>query len=469
MKGQFEKVKFLLSEKLILYPILTGILFLFNEIRNNAVFYTLRENVSLILIVLAFTLLVDFLSRKLIKNKTKAALIATLFVFINLFYQDIFQFISSQKVLINFINSTTSNHPEVIIIPVILIIWIFFTFFVIRITRFFAGLNLYLNIVIIAFILLEITQWLIIPVPQIKLADDEPFPVNTDLLPEQKPDIYYIILDSYTSSESLKKYWNYDNSRFEDSLKQLGFFIAHKSESDFTSTSYCLASYLNSSSLLLDSTKHYNERNLLLLIRNNRLFDWLSLNKYRCYNISPFDAFGNKKYYNYLSIHFLGRTIWYINSNKLYHYLIPSSRISQTNLKIFIKLDHLTKARHDNPLFSYVHVMMPHSPYSFNEFGKPFNVSDSLKNKQKYLGQLIFTNSLTLESIGNILKFSRRKPIIVIQGDHGYRGLVDATLIERSLEAHTIFYAIYTPNGTIVPETINPKNTFKKLIEYINH
>lgn len=207
---------------------------------------------------------------------------------------------------------------------------------------------------------------------------------------------------------------------------------------------------------------------MLKLIRNNRLFDWLIANDYLCYNYSPFDTFGTKKYYNYLRIHFLGRTIWYINSNKLYHYLIPSSGISKTNLKIFIQLNHLPKERRDKPLFVYAHVMMPHAPYSFNEYGKPFNASDSLSNKQKYLGQLIFTNSLTLESINQILKFSPRKPIIIIQGDHG-KGLKDSTLIERPLEANKIFYAIYTPDGIIVPDTINPKNTFKKLFEYINH
>lgn len=470
MKERFEKVKLLLNEKLILYPILTGILFLCNELRNNAFFYTLKENVSLILIVLAFTLFVDFLSRKFIKNKTKAALIAALFVFINLFYKDIFLFILGQKVLINFINSTTSNHPQVIIVPVILIVWVFFTFFVLRTKRFFTGLNLYLNIVITAFILFETTQWLIVPVPQIKLTDNKPFPVNADLSSEQKPDIYYIILDSYTSSESLRKYWNYDNFRFEDSLKQLGFFIAHKSESDFTSTYYCLASYLNSSSLLLDSTKRYNDKNLLQLIRKNRLFDWLRANDYLCYNFSLFDVFGSKSYFwGYEMNHFLGRTIWYAISAKLYHFLKPSSLFSPTNLRIFSELSHMRKERCDKPIFTYAHVGMPHFPYSFNEYGKPFNASDSFTDKQKYLGQLIFTNSLTLESINQILKFSPRKPIIVIHGDHGFRGLEDTTLIERSHEAHTIFYAIYTPDGITVPDTINPKNTFKKMIEYINH
>lgn len=461
MNGRFEKVKFLLSEKATLYPVLTGILFLLNELRNNANFYAPKENISLILIILTFTLFIDFLSHKLIKNRIKAALIAVSFITINLFYRDIISVISGRLILMKFVNLTTSNHPEVIIIPALLFALLTYSYIVLRTNRLLKSLNLYLNVVLIAFVLLEITLSFIITVPEIKLSDSQPFPVNTNLLPEQKPDIYYIILDTYTNSESLMKYWNYDNSKFENSLLQLGFIIAHKSKTDFTSTPYCLASYLNSSSLILDSTKNYNYWNLLQLIRNNRLYDWLNLNKYKCYNFSPFDTFGIKKYYNFLRVHYLGRTSWFINSDKLNHYLRPSTRISQTNLNIFDTLNHQSEKIHDKPIFAYAHVMMPHSPYYFDEYGKPYKASSSLTEMQKYLGQLIYTNTLTLNSINQILKFSPRKPIIVIQGDHGYRGIKDA--------AHKIFYAIYTPDRIIIPDTINPENTFKNLVEYINH
>jgi len=470
MKQRFEKIRFLLTEKLTLYPILTGILFLVNTLRNNAVFYTLQENVSLILIILAFTIGVDLLSRKLIKNKTKAALIATPFIIINLFYQDIFLLLTGQRALIRFDNLISTSHPEVIIIPIVFLVWLTFTFFIIRTKRIWAGINLYLNVIFLAFILVEVTKAVIVPIPQIQLADNKPFPVNNNLTKEQKPDIYYIILDSYTSSESLKTYWKYDNSVFEDSLKHLGFQIASKSKSDFTYTPYCLASYLNSSSLLLDTTKHhYNERNLLQLIRNNHLYDWLKVNKYYCNNLSLFDAFGEHKYYEFFTYnHFLGRTIWFVNYIKLYHYLKPNVNISQTNLEIFTEINKLAEEKHDQPTFTYAHVMMPHTPYIFNEQGTPYKATDILSDKQKYLGQLIFTNSLTFELIKNILKFSRCNPIIVIQGDHGYRFLDDTTKSEKTNEAHTIFYAILLPYSTTIPENINPSTTFKMVIETIN-
>lgn len=37
------------------------------------------------------------------------------------------------------------------------------------------------------------------------------------------PDVYYIIMDSYPSSDNLKKYYNYDNTGFTKQLSDLGF------------------------------------------------------------------------------------------------------------------------------------------------------------------------------------------------------------------------------------------------------
>lgn len=468
MKYKFKNLNSLINEKLNIYPVLTGVLFLFSELRKNSLFYTLAENISLILIVLSFTLLIDYLSRKAIKDKIKAALIATSFIFINLFYQDIFK--TTFNIIDNSINFTAYCYPELLIIPLIVLVWITLAFFVLRSTKSLNGLNRYLNFLLIAFILVEIVKWVITPIPQIKLIYSEPFPINTNLLPEQKPNIYYIILDSYTSSESLRKYWNYDNSNFEDSLKQLGFFIEPNTKTAYTSTYYCMASYLNSSLLILDPSKQYNNRNFSQLILNNRLFKWLSANEYLCFNFSIFDAFGSPKYYNvFESDHFLARTIWYINFYKLRRYFKTSFLYSQINLTIFNELNLLAKKRSNKPIFAYAHLMMPHSPYFFDEYGNPTIKPRTLTNKQNYLSQLVFTNALTINLITNILTLSKRKSIIVIQGDHGYRNLVDTTSNARIDEAHTMFYAIYMPNDMLVPNNINPTNTFIKLIDKINH
>src|SRR4030042_1764742 len=59
-----------------------------------------------------------------------------------------------------------------------------------------------------------------------------------------KPDIYYIILDRYAGEKTLKSY-NYDNSDFTNYLTSKGFFVTEESTSNYPRTSLSLASSLN--------------------------------------------------------------------------------------------------------------------------------------------------------------------------------------------------------------------------------
>lgn len=62
---------------------------------------------------------------------------------------------------------------------------------------------------------------------------------------EQLPDIYYLIFDRYNDAESLRKYFNYDNSPFLDFLSSKGFYVASKSTANYPNTTMSLASSLN--------------------------------------------------------------------------------------------------------------------------------------------------------------------------------------------------------------------------------
>ena len=148
MKEQFRKIKIRFGEELSLFPFLIGILFLINELRVSAIFMTFIDCVYLIGIVLIFTILVIFLSSKLVKSKIKAALIAALFILINLFYQDLLQLLLGQKLISKFINSEIPGHPEIIIIPLLLSIWLSLVFFILKTKRILIDLNFYLNILL---------------------------------------------------------------------------------------------------------------------------------------------------------------------------------------------------------------------------------------------------------------------------------------------------------------------------------
>jgi len=64
-------------------------------------------------------------------------------------------------------------------------------------------------------------------------------------VPRQPPDIYYIILDGYGRSDVLKNEYSYDNSNFLNSLRDLGFYVAECSQSNYAQTQLSLSSSLN--------------------------------------------------------------------------------------------------------------------------------------------------------------------------------------------------------------------------------
>src|SRR3989338_4931855 len=59
------------------------------------------------------------------------------------------------------------------------------------------------------------------------------------------PDIYYIMLDGYASSWSLREVYKYDNTPFLNALRDRGFFVVSKSRSNYPNTTFSLPSMLN--------------------------------------------------------------------------------------------------------------------------------------------------------------------------------------------------------------------------------
>ena len=59
------------------------------------------------------------------------------------------------------------------------------------------------------------------------------------------PDIYYIILDGYGRSDTLKQVYGFDNAEFLAGLQELGFVVAECSQSNYAQTELSIASSTN--------------------------------------------------------------------------------------------------------------------------------------------------------------------------------------------------------------------------------
>ena len=66
---------------------------------------------------------------------------------------------------------------------------------------------------------------------------------------DNKPDVYYIVLDSYTRSDVLMAELDFDNSGFIQQLRDMGFYVANCSRANYNMTQSSMVSSLNMSYL----------------------------------------------------------------------------------------------------------------------------------------------------------------------------------------------------------------------------
>jgi len=122
----------------------------------------------------------------------------------------------------------------------------------------------------------------------------------------------------------------------------------------------------------------------------------------------------------------------------------------------------------DGPVFVFAHVIKPHVPYSFDRFGnvsfdseQGFDSDHDPSVTEPYFGQLIYLNSLVLETVDDILARSETTPIIVISADHGRRD-------QPGNPINSIFVAYLLPDGgnEMLYPSISSVNSFRVVLDY---
>jgi hypothetical protein len=104
-----------------------------------------------------------------------------------------------------------------------------------------------------------------------------------------KPDIYFIVADEYAGDQELKEIFHFDNSKFLDRLRQLGFKVLKNTTSNYNFTPYSIASTLNMKYLSLrDSLMTNNGLLPYDYINRNKLVPFLNATGYKTYNYSTF-------------------------------------------------------------------------------------------------------------------------------------------------------------------------------------
>jgi len=286
-------------------------------------------------------------------------------------------------------------------------------------------------------------------------------------------DVFYVILDCYTSAESLRRYWGYDNSPFLAYLRSKGFHVVTNAQSNYSQTPLCILSTFNLNPVPLDLNDRQNALRLGVhkLIRDSvvvRMFEQMG---YELVNLSLYHLDGVPRAYHigprrdgpFHSA--LKHTIWGRYAMARWNQEMQTYDYGTINLNLFTNLAQLPpRAPGGRPRFVYAHIMMPHVPYNFDAEGRRLTggIVTDLTNHTAFLGQLIYTSKLVRQSLDTLLAKYPEPPIMVIQGDHGFRWLQHP---EANEEGHTILNAFLLPDGGAarLPTDITPINTFRLL------
>jgi hypothetical protein len=437
-----------------LHPFFIIVFFVLHETKEVLILFDLSRVLLYTLTVLAVSCILFLLLYLAIRSAIKSAIILSVFLLLFLLYEPIYGYLLS----LPFLQYSFMKMGYLIVLAfsaTASLTWIS--------RKKLSGLNTYLNILFMVLIIAEgslATYNYFVNLPNKNLIEETDSPTQSNAASET-PVIYHILLDAYTSTASLKKYWGYDNSELENFLHSSGFYIASNAKSNATATQQSMATTFNMRYLsnmdsifnndLLSTSVYRN------LIRNSRLIKELSSRNYALVNLSIFDIGNCSKFH---------RSGVLADGTDLLRILIEDTHLERfvknapyadlrSNLEVFDRLKKLPETISGSRVFVYAHINMPHDALC-DRNGNPFGSTFHGDEKKKYIETVAYTNKLLMETIKKILSTSKAPPVIIIHGDHGSR-MFDAE------EKHTVLSAYYFPDKDygMLYDSISPVNSYR--------
>lgn len=329
-------------------------------------------------------------------------------------------------------------------------------------------------------------------------------PLPSNIITENKRDIYYIILDRYARADQLKSVYGYDNSEFIHALERRGMHVASEAYSNYQRTAHSLTSSLNLSYLPeIETSNNYDWLPLYQQLKNSELFRFFDKLDYEIYNMGSWWEVTRQNKFADVEVNFrswpeLLRVIFEKSVFGKLALFNESESLDPRTLQCIRakhKFEYLEKLpsqfNADSPKFVFAHFLVPHPPYVIDRDGNCVEVSvaESRTREQNYIEQVMFVNKQILKFLDEVDSFNGAKPIIVLQADEGpwpkkfvrdeikYLGRdvtnVDWTKISSKEldEKMAILNAVYFPEkpNFKFPSNASPVNNFRYVLnEYFS-
>ena len=298
------------------------------------------------------------------------------------------------------------------------------------------------------------------------------------------PDVYYIILDAYTGSSSLKKFLNYDNQEFVSYLTNKGFNVNQESYSNYDGSTKSISSTFNMMYLPgqkgLDSiSEKMIAKNIVM--QNFKLAGYKIINIQKPFEIemmasSPLIDSVLCERNKYVDSQLLSMTV----KTSILVFLLEKWEEQDLRDAALCQFSELPRQhqKFDEPIFVYSHTLIPHPPYVFGPEGEAVSSVrpqglESWQNEEGYINSIKFANKKIMQVVDGLLADPENSPVIIIQADHGYGFDVDASkLSKENLEQRmSILSAYYLPGieENLSDDVITPVNTFRTIFNsYFN-
>jgi len=314
----------------------------------------------------------------------------------------------------------------------------------------------------------------------------------------QKPDIFFIVFDSYTSSECLLNDFDYSNQKLDSLLTSKGFFISRHSRSNYPLTPISIASTLNMNYLKKDATPEESSAKHMLQgaisVYDSELPLILEKEGYRIYNYSVFDLRNHpaiiKPIFNYLAERLIDEQtlLCRFNTYLLWNFTvknlwtgkihIPGSFFKQREEYInnyitreVTELGSVSEEQGSIPHFVYCHIMLPHKPYLFKANGnrQPDSLLlDTSNPKGKFVEQTIYTNSMIEQILDKLIRERKRPYVVILEGDHGFRDFANKKEKNKIFQNLNAYY-FSDKQYDLLYDSMTPVNTFRVVLnKYFN-
>lgn len=496
MKNQNRHPKKFSSYLYALLPILTFVFFILFYYANNVEILLLSDLFSILIpgILIAIILvIVFFILTK--KNLPRAILASIIFIIFFFLYGIVFDFIRKIDII------QIENYS---LLPIYIVGSLYLSLSVVKISNKLVKNFLFsFTILVIGLIAINLVKIIPSEFNKNQLSKESAVSVENTYATDQNnnaqmyPDIYFIILDEAAGFDIIKDFFGFKKvEEFVTFLQKNDFYVADKSRAAYAETLNVIASRLNYQQFAESEKQSY----LFEAIANNKVMKDLKAKGYTTivfdetigplsystkppiqsdYTFAPEEyKLSNQREKNLFSNQFFDlvvkqtmlRPIVTSFNNQYPSYTDHKNMIFFTMQKIG-EMNTLP-----SPKFVYVHLLLPHTPFMFDENGDE-NFQKYYENWNYYLDNYKFALKVAESMITTILKSADQEndPIIILQSDHGARNSQSEHPDFVPLENYPIEYkthiinAIRIPNCENAPLTqdFNPVNTFPVVFECI--